>query len=379
MSSILRRVAKMTGIAIVILIVLFLLGLFFVHLTPSFGGKLDRNQKAIYDKALNHNQGKFVNQIPTSMNMDLSTIVSLVRDRIQGNQNGRPQRPLPVIQVDPQKISQKAEDQTSIVWFGHSAFLLQMEGLNILIDPMLGNSPAPYSFLGGKRFNTTLPIKPEALPAIDVVVYSHDHYDHLDYHSVIKLKDKVGRFYVPLGVGVHLKAWGVPTHKIYELNWGDSVSYKNISFICTPARHFSGRGLFDRNTTLWSSWVIKSSQKSLYFSGDSGYGPHFKEIGEKYGPFDFAMLECGQYDKRWENIHMLPEQTVKAAQDIQAKLMMPIHWAAFQLALHEWKDPIKRVMHAAQKSGVSIITPKIGETVVLNDLPIITTRWWEEY
>lgn len=259
---------------------------------------------------------------------------------------------------------------------GHSSFFVKLNGLNILIDPMFGDAPAPHPMVGGKRFEYELPIIPEKLPEIEVVVYSHDHYDHLDYSSVRKLKDKVKQFYVPLGVGAHLKAWGVANEKIHEMNWDDSVKYNGITFICTPARHFSGRSLTDRNASLWSSWVIKSSDINLYFSGDSGYGPHFKTIGKTYGPFDLALLECGQYDKRWENIHMLPEQTVMAAKDVQAKLFMPIHWGAFRLAMHPWTDPIERVGKSAKEIGIPYIAPKIGEVVKIGEGDGSVAYWW---
>lgn len=375
----LRKIIKMISIVVgSIFISLLFIGFLFIQFSPQFGHQPDNIHKEAYRAALNYHKGKFTNEIPTTMEMDFSTLKSLIRDQIRGNPNGRPSKALPIVQVDQQQINNIVE-APALIWFGHSAFFLKIEGLNILIDPMFGNSPSPMPLLGGKRFSSTLPIEAEALPFIDVVVISHDHYDHLDYGSIKKIKNKVGRFYVPLGVGAHLKAWGVPQDKIHEMNWGDSIKYKEVTFICTPARHFSGRGLWNRNTTLWCSWVINSPQKNLFFSGDSGYGPHFKAIGEQYGPFDFAMMECGQYDKRWENIHMLPEQTVKAAQDIQTKLMMPIHWGAFRLAFHDWDNPVKRATLAAKKEGMPLITPKIGETIILNDQPVRSENWWEDY
>lgn len=282
------------------MIILILVGFLFLHLNPQFGGRPDAEQTKRYTLASNFSNGKFVNLVPTDMHMDLATIASVLRDHIKGVSDSRPANPIPVIPIDSLNIEESKEN--ILMWFGHSSFLLKMNGLNILIDPMFSNAPAPHPVVGGKRFEYALPITPEELPAIDVVVYSHDHYDHLDYGSVLKLKDKVKQFYVPLGVGAHLEAWGVDKGKIHEMNWGDSVVHEGITFVCTPARHFSGRGLTDRNSTLWSSWVIQSLEANIFFSGDSGYGPHFKTIGETYGPFDLAMLECGQYDKRWENI-----------------------------------------------------------------------------
>jgi len=241
---------------------------------------------------------------------------------------------------------------------------------------MFGDNVGPHPWLGTNRFTNGIPIEIDKLPQIDLVLFSHDHYDHLDYKSVLKLKEKVKQFYVPLGVGSHLESWAVEVDKIHEFNWWDEKIFDEIQLVCAPARHFSGRGIFDRNTTMWASWVIKSDTIAIYFSGDSGYGPHFKEIGEKYGPFDFAMLECGQYDKRWENIHMMPEQTAQAALDLKAKLMMPIHWGAFVLALHSWKDPVERVTKEAQELNVNVITSKIGEQFLLNKPLIEENSWW---
>ncbi len=188
---------------------------------------------------------------------------------------------------------------------------------------MFGNVPTPHPMLGGNSFSRALPIEIEKLSSIDAVLLSHDHYDHLDYGSVTKLKDKVKMFYAPLGVGVHLQEWGVEKERIVELDCWQEVTL-DLVFKCTPAQHFSGRGLI-RNGSLWSSWIINSGKENIFFSGDSGYGPHFKEIGDKYGPFDFAMMECGQYNEMRPDIHMFPEQTAQASLDIKAGRFMPIH------------------------------------------------------
>jgi L-ascorbate metabolism protein UlaG (beta-lactamase superfamily) len=240
---------------------------------------------------------------------------------------------------------------------------------------MLGEVPAPHPWLGGKRFSKELPIEIEQLPQIAAILISHDHYDHLDYESIQKLKDKTGQFYVPLGVGAHFRAWGVPAEKIHELAWWEEINHENLLFAFAPARHFSGRG-FTRNNTLWGSWIIKGPKDNIYFSGDGGYADHFKTIGEKYGPFDFAMLECGQYNPNWAQIHMMPEETVQAAIDVKTKLMMPIHWGAFKLALHPWTDPIERVTKAAQARKMPIIAPKIGQAVYVGATPMAMENWW---
>lgn len=269
-----------------------------------------------------------------------------------------------------------ADHPTRLIWFGHSSFLIQMDGKNILIDPMLTEVPAPHPLLGKKRYNKELPIEIEQLPAIDILLISHDHYDHLDYKSIQRLKEKTKSYYVPLGVGSHLEAWGVTSEAIHELGWWDEINASGIQLAFTPSRHFSGRGLNNRFSTLWGSWVIRGKSDKLYFSGDSGYGPHMKEIGEKYGPFDFAMLECGQYNRRWTDIHMIPEETAQAAQDIKADVFMPIHWAAFTLAMHAWTDPVERVIAKADEIGQPIYVPKIGEFIEIGEKFETMEKWW---
>jgi L-ascorbate metabolism protein UlaG (beta-lactamase superfamily) len=233
--------------------------------------------------------------------------------------------------------------------------------------------------IGSKRYSVTLPIEPEHLPPIDAVILSHDHYDHLDYHSIQKLKDKVGKFIVPFGVGSHLVRWGVHPAKISEYDWWSELELDGLKLVCTPARHFSGRSLFNRDSTLWCSWVIMGQQTRIFYGGDSGYAPHFKEIGEKYGPFDLTFMECGQYDERWPAIHMMPEETVQAHIDVLGKLMIPIHWSAFTMALHDWTDPIERVTKAAKERNVNISTPRIGEAVNVGSAEYPASVWWNKH
>lgn len=377
MSSILKLL-KMVGLFLGLVIVLFLvLGFFFINFYPSFGGKLTREQREQFAHLDHYQEGKFVNQIETEMSFDMSSVLSMIRDYFRKDTNRQPSSPLPVESVDSLDLTQPLDDRTRITWFGHSAILLETGGRRIMLDPMLGESPAPHPWLGTQRYSEKLPISIDQLPPLDAVIFSHDHYDHLDYPSVRQLKDKVNAFYVPLGVGAHLRAWGVEESKIHELNWWDTIQHENLRLVCTPARHFSGRGVFDRNRTLWASWIISSPTAHLYFSGDSGYGPHFKEIGEKYGPFDLAMMECGQYDLRWEAIHMLPEQTAQAFTDVQGKLLIPIHWGAFTLALHAWTDPVERITASARERNITLVTPRIGEPVVLPKQRLPTEAWWE--
>lgn len=367
----------MTGLIFGSLAAVFIIAIStFLTFNPAFGGTATKEQKALYSKFNNYKNGKFINLIPTSMDMDFKNIVDVSIKFIRGGPDRSPRSTIPVQTIDSLEIADKPDGLTRLTWFGHSAFLLELDGKNILIDPMLGESPAPHPWLGTGRYSDQLPIKIEKMPKIDAVLISHDHYDHLDYKSILKLKDKTDAFYVPFGVGAHLAAWGISENKIFELNWWDEIKHKNFTFVAAPARHFSGRALFDRNSTLWSSWIILAETESIYFSGDGGYGPHFKEIGEKYGPFDIALMECGQYNERWEAIHMMPEQTVQATIDVKGKVLLPIHWGMFTLALHSWKDPIERVTAKASELGQPITTPIVGEPILISNKQFPNSGWW---
>lgn len=374
MKSIFKMIALFIGGFIVLFVAAIIL---FVNFRPDFGGKASEEQKKKYLLSGNYKDGKFSNQVPTDMNMDFWTGISVMREFIKGTANDKPESKLPVLKIDSLDIVNRNDTVTRLTWFGHSSFLLEMDGMNILLDPMFGDKPSPHPMLGSARFTEELPIDIDKLPKIDAVIISHDHYDHLDYGSIKKLNNKVQSFYVPLGLASHLERWGVPEDKIHELKWGDEITAGKIKLACAPSRHFSGRRLMDRYSTLWCSWIIFGQQDKIYFSGDSGYGPHFKEIGDKYGPFDLALMECGQYDTRWHEIHMLPEETAQAALDVQAKVMMPIHWGAFKLALHSWTDPVERVSLAAERANIAITTPQIGESIILNENTFPANKWWE--
>lgn len=327
----------------IILMILLLIFLFF-STYPAFGGRSSKEKKDTYKQSKNFSKGKFTYPMPTNMEMSLKTTITVFKDIIKGAPNRKPHQLFAVERMNPQWIQDNIEGKKEhkLTWFGHSTFLLELNGKTIFIDPMLGKSPSPFPFLGGKRYSRILPLELEQLPPIDIVLFSHDHYDHLDYGSIKKLKDKVKQFYVPLGLGSHLERWGVHKHKIKELDWWDEVSLEGMKLACTPARYFSGRSVGDRHSTLWCSWVITHQQTNIYYSGDSGYGPHFKEIGIKYGPFDITLMECGQYDERWSAIHLMPEETIQAQLDVMGSLMIPIHWGAFTLAMHAWTDPVER-------------------------------------
>lgn len=299
---------------------------------------------------------------------------TILKDFIKNNEKRKPDRLIDIEHID--SLPTQNTEQTKVIWFGHSTLFLEMEGKRILLDPQFSSYPSPFPLFGGKRFSKVLPIRPEKLLPIDVVILSHDHYDHMDYHSIMKLKDKTNLFCAPAGVGSRLKKWGVAPDKIREFKWWNELQFIGLKLACTPARHFSGRSLSDRNKTLWCSWVIAGQQAKVFFSGDGGYGYHFKQIGNKYGPFDLTLMECGQYDERWSDIHMMPEETIKAHIDVKGTVMIPIHWAAFSLAFHDWTEPIERVIKAAEEKQVSIATPKIGQSVIAGSTEYPTSTWW---
>jgi len=317
---------------------------------------------------------QYANQIPTTLAGDFKTSLSILRDFMKKSPNRKPARSLPLV-----PLAERFQDAgANVTWFGHSALLVEIDGKRLLVDPMFGRNPSPFPQIGGKRYSDRLPLEIAHWSEIDAVLLTHDHYDHLDYPTIRQLHHKVRRFITPLGVGAHLKRWGVAAEKITEHAWWEEVVFEGLTLACTPARHFSGRSLSDRNSTLWCSWVVQGQDVTIYCSGDSGYGPHFAEIGAKYGPFDLTLMECGQYEERWADIHMFPEETVQAHRDLRGRAMIPIHWAAFTLALHDWTDSVERVTRAAEEQGVTVYTPLIGETVRVGAESGPTTPWWRE-
>ncbi len=287
----------------------------------------------------------------------------------------RPSAAVPFVKTDLKAL--KATTPT-VVWFGHSSILIKSEQGNILIDPVFSNHAGPIpgfvtAFKGTKEY------KAEDMPAIDVLIISHDHYDHLDYRTLKKLKSRIKMAVVPVGVGADLRYWGFDPKKIIELNWNSSTTLTDgLSITATPAQHKSNRTFGSTNKTLWASYVIQAGAYKLFYSGDGGYGPHFKQIGKQYGPFDIALMECGQYSPNWPWTHLVFGETAKAAVDLQANLLQPIHWGKFVEADHPWNEPIEKLVPTAEKLGIPLNIPKIGEPYALGDEPK-TEVWWDFY
>lgn len=375
LKSSIKAIKRLLIVIFSICLIFLIIGFLFVSLSPQFGSNPSFEQKAEFEKLEHYSNGEFQNLIETNMDMDFGKAIKMLPEFFKNDPSRAPDFDIPIVKIDSVDLTLPNQG-TRLIWFGHSAFLLQIDGKNILLDPMLGEVPAPHPMLGKKRFSKELPIEIEQLPSIDMILFSHDHYDHLDYGSVQKLMGKTEAYYVPLGLGSHLKAWGIHPEKIHEMDWWDELEVDGLKLAFAPSRHFSGRGLTNRFSTLWGSWVIHGKSDRIYFSGDGGYGPHFKDIGDRFGPFDFAMMECGQYNERWKEIHMMPEETAQAGLDIQAKVIMPIHWAAFSLAMHSWTDPIERVLKSAEGLKIPVYVPKIGSYINLDQNLETREEWW---
>jgi len=319
----------------------------------------------------NYKNGSFQNQSKTNAMAEDASFFKTMREFLHKNKNVKPPKKLPFVKTDLKKLQ---DDKATLIWFGHSSYFLKLNGRTILVDPVFSGNAAPISFMV-KAFDGADEYHAEDFPKIDILVLTHDHYDHLDYKTILKLKSKINKVICSLGVGSHLEHWGIEGNKIHELDWWENFSDGDFSFTAAPGRHFSGRGI-KRGQSLWSSFILKTKAYTLFLGGDSGYDLHFKTIGEKFGPFDLAILESGQYNTSWPHIHMMPEETVQASIDLKAKVLLPVHWGKFTLAMHAWDEPIKRILKKAEELKVKVATPKIGEPLILgNDLP--SESWWE--
>ena len=366
---------KILKIMSYVITVPFTLILLFINLSPQFGSNPKKIEKEYYSGYSNYEDGEFKNKEATALFTDEMSFWDFFKTEI----NREPIKELIPLGLDIKSFISNSSNEIELVWLGHSAFIININGVIILLDPMLGNHAAPVPLPSLKRYSSQLAFDIDKLEKIDFVIYSHDHYDHLDYPTIKKIKDKVGLFIVPLGIGNHLEGWGVNKNYIRELNWDESYKHNKIEFVCLPARHFSGRGPLNRNSTLWSSWAIKSPLGKIYFSGDSGYGSHFEDIGLKHGPFDISLIDCGQYNKAWKFSHMFPEQSVKAAKDLKSEYLIPIHWGAFTLASHSWIEPPEVVSMEAVKLQQKYLIPEIGQILKLGANNKTSKDWWRNF
>ncbi|MDH6117420.1 MBL fold metallo-hydrolase [Kitasatospora sp. GAS204B] len=288
---------------------------------------------------------------------------------------GTPRRPVPLVR-EPAPADRPAAEGVAITWYGHASALVEIEGARVLLDPMWSERCSPSAHLGPKRLHP-VPMELEELPAVDVVLISHDHYDHLDMPTVKRLlRSQSAPFAVPLGIGGHLRRWGVPEHRIIELDWDETCTLGELTVTLTAAHHFSGRSL-TRNTTLWGSWVIAGQSRKVFYTGDSGYFEGYAAIGAEHGPFDAALVQIGAYDRYWADIHLSPEDAVLAHRELTGGLLVPVHWCTFNLGLHPWSEPIERLLTEAKAQGVPVAVPRPGERVEVSDPPELDP-WWAD-
>lgn len=340
---------------------------------PQFGQQSAESNLESIANSPNYYDGEFHNLTPTSvLSDDSSTFSILMSNLFSSPVRLRPETPVPTIETALKKMDKNADQ---VLWLGHSSCFVQLEGETILIDPVFSDYASPLPFIN-KAFEGTNIYTADDMPEIDYLLITHDHWDHLDYPTVMALKSKVKHVICPLGVGAHFEKWGYAREKIQESDWYNRIKLAEELIIhVLPARHYSGR-MATKNQTLWAGFTLETGKRRLFFSGDSGYGPHFAEIGRKFAGFDLVFLDCGQYDKRWAYIHMNPEEAVRAAKDLQAKALLPAHVGKFTIARHPWDEPFIRITEASKRGNIRLLTPRIGEQIFLDKIQTEMSQWW---
>jgi len=335
------------------------------------------NYNISHDKFLNQNP-KVMNEMKKNSSFWANPRKNLANNFFFNSNITSPETELPENKTSLNESFVNSTNNIKFAWLGHSSILMSINNKVILIDPIFASSASPFSWLI-KRYQPPV-FKMKELPKIDFILISHDHYDHLDMKTIKFFnKNKNISFVVPLGVGSHLKKWGVPDSRIIEMDWWDSKIIKGIKFICTPAQHFSGRkGFIETQKSLWASWVVKSGNRSFYFSGDSGYSKHYKQIGDKYGPMEVVFMDSGQYNTRWKEVHNMPDEVIKGFVDLKGENLIPIHWGMFTLAMHNWFDPPVEIKKRAKDQNISLITPIIGQVINMKKMTS-TESWWEKF
>ena len=347
-------------------------GVMTMNSCASIGKRAKGARLEVMKASPNWHDGKFVNPLSS---VEPKLFESL-RKWMRRADNTVPKTPLPVVTRAMNDFDVPPVSGLRITWLGHSTLLVEIDGKRVLIDPVWSERPSPFTWMGPKRFHKT-PLTIDELPAIDAVVISHDHYDHLDHRFVQKFGERAPLYIVPLGVGAHLEYWGVSSDRIIERDWWEEVTLGGLTLTATPARHFSGRSLAmtDKQKTLWSGWVIAGPKHRIFYSGDTGMFSGFRDIGARLGPFDAVLIEIGAYDQLWADLHIGPEQAIQARLALGSGLFIPVHWGSFELAMHAWTEPAERVLVAAEKAGVPISVPKPGESLEPANPPQVA-RWW---
>jgi L-ascorbate metabolism protein UlaG (beta-lactamase superfamily) len=359
---------------ILITIMIVLAGGFILLLQDTFGARPSGKRLELIKKSRNYRDGKFQNLSHTpSLTEGFSFPGVMYNFFFRKNDNLQPIDSIPSITTD---LKSLPEEANVLIWFGHSSYLVQLEGKTILVDPVLSGYASPFKKMN-KAFIGTDKYQVDDLPYVDYLLITHDHYDHLDYETIKKLRGRVGKVVCALGVGAHFEKWGYESSQLIEKDWGEEVALDGrISLHFTPARHFSGRSLY-RNNTLWTSYVVETPTKKVFIGGDSGYDKHFAAIGETFGGFDLAILENGQYNAAWRYIHTLPEEVLKVGKDLKAKRLFPVHSGKFNLGGHSWYEPLSEITELNKQVNQSLVTPMIGEVVDLDNKQQVFKKWWE--
>ncbi len=360
---------KTIAMWLIAVIALLALAAWLIFKLPSFGGTFEGERLERMRQSKQFINGRFENTPPYIS--DMSMLAEL--KAYLGEQVREPRFEVPVVKMLADDLAQPPAPGLRAWWLGHASVLIEIDGARILTDPVLSQRTSPFQFVGPKRLHPA-PLPLADWKNIDAVVISHDHFDHLDMDTIRQLARGGTYFYVGLGIGAHLQRWGVPLIQIHEMDWWDQLTVKGVAIHCTPARHYSGRKSMD-NSTLWSSWMVKGPTHSAYFSGDTGYAPHFKAIRERLGAPQLALIKIGAYGDTWLDIHMNPEAAVQAHKDLGATTMLPVHWATFNLAYHDWAEPIERTVAAAKAQGVQLVAPRVGERVELG-AGVENRVWW---
>lgn len=367
------------AIILCVLLAPFVLLVIYFRTAPRIGGNPAGERLRRIQALANYQHGKLHNAVRTDMNMPFSTMLKVMWTMTKAPGAREPKQPLPTVKFDRMAWERIPADQVGLCWFGHSSLLIKLDGVTVLTDPVFGERASTFTFAGPKHFPYSERIEVGQLPHIDVLLLSHDHYDHLCYETIMELvaAKKVGRTIAALGIGAHLEKWGMPGSMITEVEWWQQVDVGPMKLTFAPTRHFTGRSMTNRFSTLWGSFVLEGTCGRLYFGADSGYSPTFKELGERFGPFDLVMLECGAYSEYWPEIHMFPEETAQAAKDLRADVLMPIHWGKFALGLHPWKESIERITRCAEEIDLPLLTPRIGRIIIHSEASA-SERWWDE-
>ncbi|MBE9558113.1 MAG: MBL fold metallo-hydrolase [Proteobacteria bacterium] len=349
----------------------------FLENWPPFGGSVSGERLKRVQASPRYHDGKFVNTHPHPP-LEAEDVWGYLTEQLFGDQIRVPPSAVPVLAIPPAFMKTRPAPGLRVIWLGHSTVYIELDGLRLLIDPVFSDYASPVDGIGPKRSHP-LPSATTELPKIDAVLISHDHADHLDMRTVQHLSSRGSRFFVPLGVGAHLDEWEVPERQITELDWWESAKMGGLTIICTPAQHYSSREIFDYKATLWSSWSVIGPRHNVFYSGDSGIADHFQQIGDRLGPFDLGIIKIGQYGPgaSWIYSHMDPEDAVRAHLAVRARRMLPVSWATFNIAFHDWDEPITRAVKAANAHDVDLVTPRVGELVTMGE-PFRSQSWWEE-